>query len=251
MDLDSALGQSSNGARSKAEEGQVSSPEFSASAHAGKLSGSGSLVVSQRCDRSVRLLMVTLAAHRRSEAALATADPVRGRLKVLPPDSVNSRVRRESVLVRSVSIMESHVHGELVNRLAPLAPDPRSPLVESLYAQFEERGTASWDQMDSYFKKHVDESVRIKKYFYWNQINAVIEARNAVVHGLGRFTNRQSRHNVPKQVESHLKILQYRVSADGGRVLITSDALEESIWIMRAYLEWFDGTLTTLPQTST
>lgn len=207
----------------------------------------GPRVVSLNCDRSVRLLMVTLALHRRGEAALAIGTPIRGRLKVLAPDSANSRVRRESVLVRSVSIMESYVHAELVSRLAPLAPSPRSALVETLYAQFEERGTMSWDETANYFKKHVHSSIRIKNSPDWDLVNAVIEARNAVVHGLGKFTNRQARRNVPKAVSSHLRKLRFELSADGNRVLVTAAALESTVVLLRAYLEWLDGEFAMIP----
>lgn len=124
---------------------------------------SGLAVVSPHCDRSIRLLMVTVALHRRGEVALSTGSPIRGRLKVLAPGSVNSRVRRENVLVRSLSIMESYVHAELVSRLAPLAPEPRSALVTALYEQFEERGIMSWNETANYFKKHVDSSTRRSK----------------------------------------------------------------------------------------
>lgn len=211
------------------------------------IANSGPAVVSPNCDRSIRLLMVTLALHRRGEASLATGSPVRGRLKVLAPDSVNSRVRRENVLVRSLSIMESYVHAELVSRLAPLAPSPRSDLVETLYAQFEERGTMSWDETANYFKKHVHASIKIKNSPDWDQVNAVSEARNAVVHGLGRFTNRQTRRNVPKVVASHLTELKFDVSTDGSRVLVTAAALESTVMLLRSYLEWLDGALEAIP----
>lgn len=204
-------------------------------------------VVSAECDQSIRLLMVTLAQHRRSEAALAGQAPVYGRLKVLPSASVNSRIRRESVLVRSVSIMESYVHGQLVNRLAPLAPAPRSPLVESLYAEFEDRGITSWQRTAEYFKNHVHSSLKIKSNPAWNRVEAVIEARNAVVHGLGWFTAKQSRRGVPKQVETHLKRLKFDIPNDGSRVLVTPDAVEETAKLLRAYLEWLDVQLTRVP----
>lgn len=207
----------------------------------------GPVVVSTNCDRSIRLLMVTLALHRRGEAKLTAGAPIRGRLKVLPPDSVNSRVRRENVLVRSVSIMESFVHAELVSRLSPLVPNPRSALVEALYAQFEERGTMSWEETANYFKKHIHSSIKIKSSPDWDQVNAVIEARNAVVHGLGTFTSRQTRRNVPKTVTTHLVKLGFDVSAHGSRVLVTASALENTVMLLRSYLEWLDGELATIP----
>lgn len=66
------------------------------------------------------------------------------------------------MLVRALSIMQSYVYDELVSRLASLAPDPRSALVETLYGQFEDRGTMSWEETANYFKKHVHSSITIK-----------------------------------------------------------------------------------------
>lgn len=205
------------------------------------------MVVSLECDVAVRLLMVTLAQYRRSEAALAGQAPIRGRLAVLPPDSVNSRVRRESLLVRSVSIMESYVHGQLVARLAPLAPIPRTDLMERLYADFEERGITSWVETDKYFKEHVHKSVKIRSYLHWNRVNAVIEARNAVVHGLGRFTSRQVRRGVPAKVAKDLKALSFDVVTSSDRVRVTPSAVEQVPKLLRGYLEWLDGVLAAMP----
>lgn len=197
-------------------------------------------VVSADCERSVRLLMVTLAIHRREEAALATGSAQRGRLKVSMPDTVRRRVRRENVLVRSLSILESFVQGELINWLALLVPQPRTALVEELYAQFEERGTMSWDSMATYFKKHVHHSIKLRGAADWDKVNAVIEARNAVVHGLGRFTVRQSRRGVSKQVVLPLEGLGFEVSKDGSRLLVTAAALESTVALLRDYMEWLD-----------
>jgi hypothetical protein len=205
------------------------------------------LGLSPDCDLAIRLLMLTLAQHRRSESLLAVRSPVRGRLKVLPPDSVNSRIRCESVLVRSVSIMESYVHRQLASRLATLAPPPRSGLVEQLYADFEEKGITSWAQTDVYFKEHVDRSIKIKTYGSWNQVSAVIEARNAVVHGLGAFTARQTRRQVPQKVDTHLKALRFDISPDRRRVLVTQGAVEETAILLRRYLGWLDDLISAVP----
>ncbi len=105
----------------------------------------------------------------------------------------------------------------------------------------------SWDETANYFKKHVHSSIRIKNSPDWDLVNAVIEARNAVVHGLGKFTNRQARRNVPKAVSSHLRKLRFELSADGNRVLVTAAALESTVVLLRAYLEWLDGEFAMIP----
>ena len=171
--------------------------------------------------------------------------PVRGRLKVLPPGATQSRNRRESVLVRAVSIVESYVSDQLVVRLAPLAPVPRSALVENLYGQFEDKGTASWIELDNYFKKYVHSSVRIKTYTSWSNVNAAIEARNAVVHGLGWFTARQQRKNLHQTNKSALQALKFDLTDSDTRVHVTPDAIEGTVALLRDYLEWLDNLLTT------
>lgn len=78
-------------------------------------------------------------------------------------------------------------------------------------------------------------------------MNAVIEARNAVVHGLGRFTSRQIRRGVPREIESHLKELKFVVPTDCSGVNVTRDALDGTAMLLRGYLEWLDELLAGVP----
>lgn len=75
----------------------------------------------------------------------------------------------------------------------------------------------------------------------------MIEARKAVVHGLGKFISRQTRRNVPTVVNRHLTKLQFDVTADGSRVLMTAAALEGTVMLLRTYLDWLDGKLAAIP----
>lgn len=202
-------------------------------------------VVSFDCEQSRRRLMITLAQHRRTEAALASLVPIGGRLKVLPPGSTQAQNRRESVLVRCVSIVESFVADQLVMRIASQVPMPRAALVEDLYGQFEDKGTASWRSMDEYYKTHVSKDVKIRHgQSPFIKVDPIIEARNAVIHGLGRFTATQQRKNVPNRVKHGLTTLKFDLSADGLTVVVTPAAVEEAVAALRTYLEWVDAQLT-------
>ena len=200
-------------------------------------------VVSRDCERSVRLLMMTLAQHRRAEAAFVLKVPVTGRLKVLPPGYEQRQVRCAAMLTRLVSIMESYVHGQLVQRLELLIPPPRSDLLETLYVQFEDKGTSSWVEMANYFKKHVSNTVQIKTYAQWDQVNAVIEARNAIVHGLGSFTSKQVRRSANANAAPHLRRLAFYVPSNAQHVSVTSEALDATATLLRNYMEWLDRLL--------
>ena len=200
--------------------------------------------LSMVCEQSRRQLMIAFAEHRRAEAALESRTAIGGRLKVLPPGSTQAQHRREGVLVRCVTIVESFVAGQLVMRLAPQAPSPRAALVEKLYAEFEDKGTGSWLAMEEYFTKYVTKEVKIRNGASpFAKVAPIIEARNALVHGLGRFTARQVRGKGLQQTKQRLKALKFRLTPDELGVLVTPAALEESVMALRAYLEWVDGEL--------
>lgn len=198
-------------------------------------------VLSPTGEVTVRQLMSTLAEHRRSEATLSGHRAI-GRLEVLPTDSVKSRARREGVLVRVVTVTEAYVHGQLQRRLHPQAPSPRTTLVEDLYGQAEDHATSSWDNAATFYKKYVGDT-RIKQYPEWAKVNAVIEARNAVVHGLGRFTPRQIRRQLPASVAPHLIALKFDVNVAQARLHVTGEALETTTRLLRSYVEWLDDKL--------
>ncbi|MBM9459802.1 hypothetical protein JK386_07785 [Nocardioides sp. zg-536] len=143
-----------------------------------------------------------------------------------------------------MTIVESFVAGQLVVRLAPQAPSPRAALVEKLYAEFEDKGTGSWLAMDEYFTKYVKKDIKIRNGASpFAQVGPIIEARNALVHGLGRFTARQVRGKGLQQTKQRLKVLKFGFTPDELGVLVTPAAIEESVTALRAYLEWVDGEL--------
>ena len=204
----------------------------------------GLLVVSVACEHSRRQLMLALAQHRRAEAALEGHVFIGGRLKVLPPGAIQAQHRREGVLVRCVTIVESFVAGQLIVRLAPQAPSPRAALVEKLYAEFEDKGTGSWPAMEEYFTKYVKKDIKIRNGASpFAKVGPIIEARNALVHGLGRFTARQVRGKGLQQTKQRLKVLKFGLTPDELGLIVTPAAIEESVSALRAYLEWVDGEL--------
>lgn len=146
--------------------------------------------------------------------------------------------------MRCVTIIESFVAGQLVIRLAPQAPSPRAALVEKLYADFEDRGTGSWPAMDEYFTKYVAKGIKIRNGSSpFAKVGSIIEARNALVHGLGSFTARQVRSKGLQQTKQRLKSLEFGLTPNELGVLVTPAAIEQSVTALRAYLEWVDGEL--------
>ncbi len=98
--------------------------------------------------------------------------------------------------------------------------------------------------MEEYFTKYVTKDIKIRHGASpFAKVGPIIEARNALVHGLGRFTARQLRGKGLQQTKQRLEVLRFGLTPDGLGVLVTPAAIEESVIALRAYLEWVDGEL--------
>lgn len=199
-----------------------------------------------RSDQSIRLLMRTLAQHRRLERLVVAQNKASGRLSALPSSSERMRTLRESTLVRLSSILEAHFFGELSSRLSLQIPEPRTTLIESLFTDFEIRATSNWREVSNHFKDHVSKDVKIMSAPQWNAVYAVTEARNAVVHGLGYFTSNQTRRGIPDKVIGDLRKLDFDVTP-AGRIIAGPKAMDSSALSIRDYISWLDDQLLTIP----
>lgn len=191
--------------------------------------------------------MITLAQHTRAEAALAGSAPIRGRLSVLPAATQPQRIRRESVLVRLTSLTEAFTFGELQQRLEKHAPEPRNKFVEKLYADEERRATGTWDAAKQAFKDW-GSGVNLASFTRWDDVQAVIDARNTVVHGLGQFTRLQRKK--PGRLtaaKGRLKVLGFTVDEPDNRLITTQVALRNTTDLLREFLEHLDGELKAKP----
>jgi hypothetical protein len=196
-------------------------------------------IVSQAVEDSSKLVMAALALHLRQEALLRTAPTVHGRLhggsRVSPP----AQVRAQATLVRLVSIAEAFVATQLASRLEGELPGPRKRLVESIFVNAEDRALATWPNL----KEHYQNWIGIKfsdSSPLWLQLDAFINGRNAIMHGLGELTRRQARKNLP-QLETNLRSVGLIVH--GGRITIPTNALQTASRVCRDFIHWLDTEL--------
>lgn len=199
-------------------------------------------VVSPACDTVIRLLMSTHAQYIRAEVAFARSVTVRGRLSVLPSASHGSLMRRESALVRSMTIVEGFTHEHLRQRLEILAPAPRNPLIDPLFKAEERKSTATWGGVAGAYAKYLNLTFTTA-LSEWRDFLAVVEARNAIVHGLGQFTKQQRTDQELPKIILRLQALGFQVADNGHQVLTTHAALTNTTRLLRRFLEFLDSGL--------
>lgn len=107
-------------------------------------------------------------------------------LGTLEPDVLQA----EAAIFRYVSIVESYIDTLSLNLLGEALPY-LDPIVKILVDEYELQSTSNWDRRhDKYNKIH---TIHLKGCTDWNKVNAAIEARNTIAHGLGRLTPLQQK----------------------------------------------------------
>jgi hypothetical protein len=195
-------------------------------------------VLSVDAEQTSRLLMSTLAQYVRQEALLAAAPRPRGRLRALPTSSASHQVRAQSAFMRLASIVEAHTVRELVKRIEPHAPEPRSAILQDIYTSAEDRAIASWPSMIEAYKRWL--GIRVVKWDEWNKLDAILDARNAIAHGVGELTRRQVRKDQATLLVS-LNLIGIAVS--GSRLEFSDSGIREVANVGRRFVGWLDRQL--------
>lgn len=191
-------------------------------------------------ERSIRLIMTTLAQHRRQEAVLERSrPPSRGRL--IPATSAWSvQIRRQATLVRITSIIESYVTEQLVQRFELHAPPPLPDILKDVYVRAENDAIASWPRMTEHYKRWFKIKISRQTCPAWGRVEALTDARNAVSHGLGELTRRMARSNLD-QLRQDLATID--VAMAGNALELTESSLRQAASAGREFIEWLDDEL--------
>lgn len=190
-------------------------------------------------EESIRLVMTTLAQHRRQEAVLATSRrPWHGRLRVLTTSAGSVQIRRQASLVRITSIIEAHVADQLVQRFELHAPPPRKAILDDVYVRAEDNAIGSWPKMTEHYSRWF--SIRMRTCPSWRRIEALTNARNAVAHGLGELTRRMARKD-KTQLRRDFATLD--ISMAGSAIVLSEMSLRSAAAAGREFIQWLDEEL--------
>lgn len=174
------------------------------------------------------------------QAAKAAA-PIRGRVlrsnTILGAYSAEA-ANKQGCFLRLISVVEAYVDiacAALFQETAPIGQD----LVRRLVENAELRASTTWQERKDAFDKY--HNIRLGTLARWSELDAGIEVRNAIAHGLGQLTPKQRNGAAPQ------KILQIGVGLSDGRVLITDASLQQCRDACLAFIRSLDEAMP-LPQ---
>jgi hypothetical protein len=196
-------------------------------------------VPSIRAERRVALIMATAAQYRRLEAVIGPSSRLAGRIRrtVVPAE----QVRAQAALFRVTSIIEAFAVEEIVLRVEPNFPAPRNVVVESVYVDAENKALATWSSIQEHYKQWLQITFS-QSDGRWNNVKSLVEARNAIAHGVGELTRRQSRSRSLANTVRDLGVLGISVGANGS-LYIAADAVGRASRIAREFIHWLDDQL--------
>ena len=134
------------------------------------------------------------------------------RLGVQDPWSVS----RQSCLFRTVCIVEAYLD-LLSSDLFTEGSPPGHELTQRLVAQVERRSSSTWkERKDAFATLHL---LSLGTLAGWESLDAAIQARNAIAHGLGTLTVRQ------RDGKTRDKLAKISVRVRAHQLLVTDEAL--------------------------
>lgn len=188
------------------------------------------IVSSRRAEAATAELNLTLAAHRRWQR---TRKLDLGRL--LPLISVATPQSVEHLTLPHIAAVgEAFTRGALLEASEPLVPQTNR-LLEGLWASAEEQ-TEQWHGLErSWSAWH---QITLEGQPTYELFRAVVDARNALVHGLGHLTRRQTRKDGGAKVR--VSIARIGIMTSGTQLLISDDVLHKAANAAHAYIKWLD-----------
>ena len=143
-----------------------------------------------------------------------------------------AEIRWQAAILRMVSVIESYVDSlnrEYLTNVLEKKVEESAALVRRL----DDFASVNWDQRRAALEDFY--AVDFKDSQEWHRLRGAIEARNAVVHGLGRLTRTRRKLS---RVESLLR--QIGVEVAGGQLVISEVTVCEVYKTCVEFVYWVD-----------
>lgn len=143
--------------------------------------------------------------------------------------------RHGLVLPHMTSIAEEFSRELLLSCSAPHL-DLGHPMRRDLWVRMENQNEGGWEEhIDCWKRWH---SIRVKLCPQYRNLMTFVQARNAIMHGVGHLTRRQLRADGGESLRRDLKVVG--ISAVGTRLLIGDRALDACVEVACGYIAWLD-----------
>mgnify|MGYP003115791530 CR=1 FL=1 len=114
---------------------------------------------------------------------------------------------------------------------------PGLAIHESLWERGEREAEQSWESVKASWKAW--HGINFASFPQYEQHQGLVEARNAVVHGLGRLTRRQTRKDGGKGTKTKLK--KAKIDVVGSSIVLKFDDVQLARLVVIGLVEWLDG----------
>jgi hypothetical protein len=186
------------------------------------------IAASERAERSTKELMFAYSAHLQwQRRPLALRGRLRQRIRLLGSPAHLS-------LPHFAAVCEEFSHGLLVECSEPIVPQTH-PLLEKLWSLAEAKADTWHGQEEAWSEWH---GIVVAKQQKYKNLRPLIEARNAVVHGLGELTRRQIRKDGGMAVKSQLASVG--ILTRGREIVISDAAMKACVDAARDFITWLD-----------
>ncbi len=189
------------------------------------------LVLSERAEAATTELMQTLAAHERWKR---THLPKIGRLGLFRPVPAPENIHHLT-LPHIAAVAEEFARATLLEASEPLVP--RTHKILELLWQRAESQAEQWDGVANAWSQW--HGITVKQEPRYKTLEGVIAARNAIVHGLGRLTRKQTRSDGGASVRDTLA--RVGITTAGTRLVVSDDSVRQCVQAARAFIEWLDN----------
>jgi hypothetical protein len=178
------------------------------------------------------LLFRTLGLYKVTALALRTTTNTRRLPRLREPPQ---QVQAQATLVRLLSITESFTSGTLVRHTEPLFLPAGHPVIKAVYGDAEEKAVFQWENMRNAYRNWLgvqwDESL-------WKPVKVLTDARNAIAHGLGSLTRRQTRRSGGAAIRTSL--MAAGVTLDGDKLVLDDAFLSKAAKTCRNFIQDVD-----------
>lgn len=137
-------------------------------------------------------------------------------------------------IMRLVAIAEEFSIGRFVDAIEPLLPS--DPIVSSLWEAELDRSGDTWHRRNALWKTY--KSVNVATFPQHKELQAYIQARNAITHGLGGLTRRQVRRRTTTVTD----LRHANIALRGNALLLSASDVEACAAVVKAFIAWLDAT---------
>ena len=144
-------------------------------------------------------------------------------------------LRYQLFLPHFVAIAEDFVRTSLMDWSEKSMPARPSRLVQALWAAGQKETERSWDDVRGAFSKW--HGISLSAFPQYDDFQACVDARNAIVHGVGYLTPRQLRRDV---AALRKRLIGFGISLSGTQLILDEPSIRNCAITCREFILWTD-----------